>query len=109
MIVPVEPQVFLGGAGVLYALAFDLIPGLKAAFDSWSAVAKRWFMIAAIAMTVGGAYGLSQFGYLDWFQAGWDGVPGAVYVFVLAVLANQGIHGPVAKYQRDKAEAQAVG
>jgi len=105
----IAPQIFLNVAAVLLALAFDLIPTLKVRFDKWTPISKRWFMISLIALGVGGSYGLSQVGVLDWFALGWDGVPGAVYVFVLAVLANQGIHGPVAKYQRDKAEREAVG
>ena len=101
MIVPIEPSVILGIAGILLALAFDLIPQLKEKFDTWTPIAKRWFHIGLVAATVAGSYGLSYFGYLTWFQAGWEGVPAAVYVFIIAVLANQGIHGPVAKYQRD--------
>jgi hypothetical protein len=112
MTIPVEPQLILGIASILLALAFDLIPGLKASFDLWDPIAKRWFMIGLIAASVAGAYGLSYFGLLPWFQVGWAGVLEAVFVFVVSVLANQGIHGPVAKYQRDKEaelETEAVG
>lgn len=109
MTLPIEPQVILGIASILLALAFDFIPKLKVRFDQWDAFAKRWFMVGLIALAVGGSYALSQFGYLTWFQAGWAGAAEAVYVFISSVLANQGVHGPVAKYQRDKEAAEAVG
>lgn len=110
MNLPIEPQLVLGIASILLALAFDFVPGLKVRFDKWDGFAKRWFMVGMIALAVGGSYGLSQFGYLAWFQAGWAGAIEAVFVFVVSILANQGIHGPVAKFQRDKEkEAEAVG
>jgi hypothetical protein len=104
-----DPQFVVYLASLLLALAFDLIPPWKRWYDQFDPAAKRWSMIGAIALVVGGGFGLSCLGVIAWFVCGTAGIVPAVTLFVLAVLANQGIHGVVAKYQRDKAEREAVG
>lgn len=104
-----DPQFIVYLAGILLALVFDLVPPAKRWFDKNSAAAKRWSMVAAIAAIVGGAFGLSCSGTIAWFVCGVAGIEPAVILFVLAVLANQGVHGVVAKYQRDRTSEDAVG
>jgi hypothetical protein len=104
-----DPQFIVYLASILLALLFDLVPPAKAWFDKRPPAAKRWGMVGAIALIVGGAFGLSCLGTIAWFTCGTSGIVPAVSLFVLAVLANQGVHGVVAKYQRDRAEAESVG
>jgi hypothetical protein len=91
--VAMTPELLIGFASVILAVLFDWLPGLKSWYDKYSDGAKRGLMAGLLVLVTGGAFGL---GCAGWIQAGWAcsgvGIQGAVYLLVIAVAINQGIH-----------------
>jgi len=76
-------------AGVLLSLAFSYIPGLRGWFDNFGVEQKRLIMLALLALTTAGAFGLACAGILSGIVCTVPGAVDAVWAFILAVIANQ--------------------
>lgn len=79
-------------AGIVLSLAFEFIPGFEKWYGAQSEQYKRLFMVAALVIVVGGAYGLSCAGLLALFPCTGEGAWLAVQAFIAALVANQSVH-----------------
>lgn len=91
--VALTPEMLIGFASVILSLLFDWLPGLKNWFDKFSDGQKRGLITGLLVIMTGAVFGLSCAG---WLQTGWlcngSGIQDAVYLLILAVAINQGIH-----------------
>ncbi len=79
-------------AGVILSLAFKYIPGLSGWYEGKAPEYKELIMLGIMFVAVGGAYGLSCYGWLDVYACGMAGLRDAVFSFVIAVVGNQGAY-----------------
>lgn len=79
-------------AGILISLAFEFIPGVEGWYNGLPKQYKRLFMVGALALVVGGAFGLSCANLLALFPCTGAGAWLAVQAFVAALVANQSVH-----------------
>ena len=79
-------------AGVILSLLFKYIPGLDVWYSEQKPTSKELIMLGIMVVAVGGAYGLSCFGWLDIYACGPEGLKQAVFALVGAVLGNQGAY-----------------
>ena len=79
-------------AGIILSLAFEFIPGFEKWYGGQSEQYKRLFMVAALLLVVGGAFGLSCAGLLGLFPCTGAGAWLAVQAFIAALVANQSVH-----------------
>lgn len=79
-------------AGIILSLAFEFIPGFEKWYGGQSEQYKRLFMVAALVLVVGGAYGLSCAGLIAMFPCTGAGAWLAVQAFIAALVANQSVH-----------------
>jgi hypothetical protein len=91
--VVLTPEMLIGFASVILALLFDWLPGLKTWYDKFGDGQKRGLMAGLLVLITGAVFGLSCAG---WLQTGWmctgTGIQDAVFLLVLAIAINQGIH-----------------
>jgi hypothetical protein len=91
--VALTPEMLIGFASVILALLFDWLPGLQSWYDKFGNGQKRGLMAGLLVIVTGGAFGLSCAG---WLATGWlcngTGIQNAVFLLVLAIAINQGIH-----------------
>jgi hypothetical protein len=79
-------------AGIILSLAFEFIPGFEGWYGQFDVQKKRLFMVAALLLVVGGAYGLSCANLLTFFPCTLSGAWLAVQAFIAALVANQAVH-----------------
>ena len=79
-------------AGIILSLAFEFIPGFEKWYGALEPQVKRLFMVAALILVVGGAYGLSCSSLLAIFPCTVAGAWLAVQAFIAALVANQAVH-----------------
>lgn len=86
------------GVGFLYALAFQLLPGLTPWFEKKPKEAKSQFMllllvVTAIALAVGSCYTSFFSDQLVCTQRGFEQIVGAVFIALMGgILGNQPTH-----------------
>lgn len=83
------PEQLAAIAGVVLSLAFSYIPGLKDWFDRQEGNAKRLVMLGLMLGIVAVIFGLSCGGLLSTFACTWLGAWDALYLLILAAIANQ--------------------
>jgi len=79
-------------AGILLSLLFEFVPGFEKWYGALEVQYKRLFMVGALLLVVGGAFGLSCAGLLGWFPCTTAGAWLAVQAFIAALVANQSVH-----------------
>ena len=79
-------------AGILISLFFEFVPGFEGWYGKLSTQYKRLFMVGALFIVVGGAFGLSCAGLLAFFACTGAGAWVAVQAFIAALVANQSVH-----------------
>ena len=79
-------------AGILISLAFEFVPGVEGWYGKLSEQYKRLFMVGALFVVVGGAFGLSCANLLAFFPCTGAGAWLAVQAFIAALVANQSVH-----------------
>ncbi len=83
-------------AGTILSLAFSYIPGVRSWFLEIDPAIKRLIMLALLAVTSAGVYGLSCLGWgIEWgitLNCDQTGLLGIVRQFIIAVIANQSIY-----------------
>lgn len=91
--VAMTPEVLVALGAVILAVLFDWVPKLQIWYDKLGNGQKRGLMAGLLVILTGGVFGL---GCAGWIVTGWtcnsDGIQSAVYLLVLAVAINQGIH-----------------
>jgi hypothetical protein len=85
-------EVIAAVSGIVLALAFEYIPGLHPWYNAQENNRQRLIMLAALALTVGGAYGLSCAGWLSLYPCTELGGREAIFAFVTALVTNQSTH-----------------
>lgn len=87
------PEILIAFAAAFLAVICDWVPGLKTWYDKLGNGQKRFLMTGLLVIVTGGVFGLSCAG---WLQTGWlcsgKGIQDAVFLLILAVAINQGIH-----------------
>jgi multisubunit Na+/H+ antiporter MnhB subunit len=79
-------------AGVVVSLLFKYVPGLNTWFEGLNPQNKELFMLGALIVVVGGAFGLSCAGWENIYACDQLGAKEAVYALVGAVIGNQGAY-----------------
>lgn len=83
-------------AGTILSLAFSYVPGVRSWFLGINPAIKRLIMLALLAVTSAGVYGLSCLGWaIEWditLSCDQTGLLGLVKQFVIAIIANQSIY-----------------
>jgi hypothetical protein len=79
-------------AGMLMSLAFAFVPGLKGWYEKLSSQQKQLFMLGALALIVGGKFGLGCLGKDASFACTADGGWLALEAFVYSAIANAGTY-----------------
>lgn len=87
-----SPEQLASIAGVVLSLAFSHVPGLSGWYEGQNSQAKALIMGALLLVVAIGAYLLSCAGPYDYFTCDVAGGWTAVEVFILALVANQGVH-----------------
>ena len=91
--VTLTPESMIAFAAAFLAIICDWIPGLKTWYDKLGNGQKRGLMAGLLVIVTGAVFGLSCAG---WLQTGWlcsgTGIQDAVFLLILAVAINQGIH-----------------
>lgn len=91
--VAVTPETLIAFAAVVLAIVFDWFPGLKTWYDNLGDGQKRGLMAGLLVIVTGAVFGLSCAG---WLQTGWlcnvIGIQDAIFLLVLAIAINQGVH-----------------
>lgn len=82
-------------AGAILALVFEYAPKLREWYNAQSDGTQRQIMLGVLAVATGGLYGLSCTGYVNAVSC--EGATDrivfeALGAFVMAAMANQGIH-----------------
>lgn len=83
------PEQLAAIAGIVLSLAFSYVPGLKDWFDRQDGNTKRLVMLGLMLGVVAAIFGLSCAGLMTTFACTWLGAWDAVWLFVLAAIANQ--------------------
>jgi hypothetical protein len=83
------PEVLGMIAGVILSLAFSYIPGLNAWFAAKDPTFKRLVMLLLLAISAGAIFALSCGAILTVITCDRAGVVQLVWIFILAVIANQ--------------------
>lgn len=79
-------------AGVVLAILFEYVPGLKDWFNALDDNYQRLVMLIALLWVVAGSFGLSCYGKFEYFECSEAGVWAAVQAFIAALVANQSTH-----------------
>jgi len=79
-------------AGIILSLIFEFVPGFEKWYGGLDQQYKRLFMVGALFVVVGGAFGLSCAGLLAAFPCTGAGAWLAVQAFIAALVANQTVH-----------------
>jgi hypothetical protein len=91
--VTLTPEMLIGFVSVILAVLFDWLPGLRPWYDKFDNGQKRGLMAGLLVIVTGAVFGLSCAG---WLQTGWlcngTGIQDAIFLLILAVAINQGIH-----------------
>lgn len=122
----ITPEVLTAIAGVVLSLLFSYVPGLNVWFDSLGAgkgpdgadedTPKQLFMAGLLLVVCLAIFGLSCWGVMAAVSCDRPGLIGLVWVYILALMSNQGIHrispkaGAVLEARKARIEnAQIVG
>lgn len=79
-------------AGVVLAILFEYVPGLKDWYGALKDNYQRLVMLGVLLAVVAGAFGLSCYGKLAYFECSEAGVWAAIQAFIAALVANQSTH-----------------
>lgn len=83
------PEILSSLAGVILSLLFSYIPGLNVKFAALCAETKRLIMAGLLLLISAGIFGLSCGGILSAVTCDQAGILRLVWMFVMAVVANQ--------------------
>jgi hypothetical protein len=84
------PEFLATVAGAVLSLAFSYIPTLNTKFAQLSSEAKRLIMAALLLLITSAIYGLGCAGVLSiGLACDQNGLTRAIYIFLLALMANQ--------------------
>jgi hypothetical protein len=99
-------------AGTVLSLAFSYIPGVRSWFIGFDPASKRLIMLALLAITAGGVYGLSCLGWgFAWgitLSCDQSGLLGLIEQFVIAIIANQSIFA-ISPHKKDTSRTDNPG
>lgn len=84
------PEYFAGFAGAVISLVFEYFPGLRDEFDQLSDDMQRIVMIGIVFLSVAIAFAMSCLAVIAAFACTSAGALDALWIFILAVIANQG-------------------
>ena len=86
------PEAIIGVAAAVLALLFMYIPGFKDWYGKKTGETKQLIMLGLLLLTVAGVFGLGCAGQIDAFTCDVPGVWDAVFMFVMAIVVNQGVY-----------------
>jgi len=82
-------ETVVGFVSSLLAIIFLYAPGLKDKYLALATNYQRLIMLGLLVLVVGGAYGLSCYGWFDYFTCDNEGLIKAGKLLLAAIAANQ--------------------
>jgi len=92
------PEQFSVIAGILLAVGFEYIPGLKSWFANKPSQTKALVMLGLLLAVGVGSVALSCYGPFEFFECSEAGIWDAVEAFAMAAAANQSTYLLTKKY-----------
>jgi len=94
------PEALLELVAVVMALFFAYFPKIKEWYDGLDLGSKLLIQAGVIAATVGVLFGLSCAEMFEYFSCDWAGGQVAIWLFVRAIVLNQGIYQAAVRLPR---------
>jgi len=88
----ITSEVLIGISTAFLAVLMEYTPGLDTWYAKLDPQRKKLVMLGLLALVTLGIFGLSCGGYVDGPTCDDKGFAGLVYLFVIAITANQGVH-----------------
>lgn len=82
-------ETVVGFISAAMAVIFMYLPGLKDKYLALATNYQRLVMLGILVLVVGGSYGLSCFGWFDYFTCDNEGLIKAGKLLLAAIMANQ--------------------
>ena len=88
----ITPEVLVGFAAGLLAVLFEYVPGLSPWYDKRTPEQKRLIMLGLLVLVCLAVFGLGCAGYLDTVSCDQAGAMQLVWMLLVAIGVNQGVH-----------------